>query len=72
MLECTYFDQIQIKCNVSRCSACTWFFVVAGLVHASDEELQTDDGVDDDDEEYQQSDVEQGNHGLHDGVQHDL
>lgn len=46
--------------------------VVACPVHASNEELQTDDGVDDDDKENQQGNVEQGNHGLHDGVQHDL
>lgn len=46
--------------------------VVAGPVHAPDEQLQPDDGVDDDDEEDQQGDVEQRNHGLHDGVQHDL
>lgn len=46
--------------------------VVAGSVHASNEELQTDDGVDDDDKENQQGNVKQGNHGLHDGVQHDL
>ena len=41
-------------------------------MHASNKELQTNDGVDDDDKENQQSDVEQGNHRLHDGVQHDL
>ena len=41
-------------------------------MHASDEELQADDGVDDDDEEDQQGDVQQGHHGLHDGVQHNL
>lgn len=51
---------------------CTCPCVVAGPVHASNEELQTDDGVDDDDKENQQGNVEQGNHGLHDGVEHDL
>lgn len=50
----------------------TCSYVVAGLVHSSDEELQTNDGVDDDDKENQQSDVEQRDHRLHDGVQHDL
>lgn len=41
-------------------------------MHSSDKELQTDDGVDDDDKEDQQSDVEKRNHSLHDGVQDDL
>lgn len=51
---------------------CTCSSVVAGLVHASYEELQTNDGIDDDDKEDQQSNVEQRNHRLHDGVQHNL
>lgn len=46
--------------------------VVAGPVHSAYEELQTNDGIDDDDEENQQSNVEQRNHRLHDGVQHNL
>ena len=36
------------------------------------EELESDDGVDDDDEEDKEGDVEQGNHGHQDGVQHHL
>lgn len=46
--------------------------VVAGLVHPALEELLPDDGVDDDHEEDQQGNVEQGHHGLDDGVQDDL
>lgn len=51
---------------------CTCSYVVAGPVHASNEKLQTNDGVDDDDKENQQSNVEQRNHCLHDRVQHNL
>lgn len=46
--------------------------VVAGLVHPALEELLPHDGVDDDHEEHQQGDVEQGHHGLDDGVQDHL
>lgn len=50
----------------------TCAFVVAGLVHPAKEELQPDDGVDDDDKADQHTDMQQGHHGLHDGVQHNL
>lgn len=55
-----------------RCRGITGGGGVAGLVHPADEQLQTDDGVDDDDEHDQHADVQQGHHGLHDGVQHNL
>lgn len=45
---------------------------VAGGVHLADEEFKADDGVDDDDKQDQQGDVEERNHGLDDGVQHHL
>lgn len=35
-------------------------------------ELQTDDGEHKNGEEQEQTDLEQGHHGLHDGLQHDL
>lgn len=41
---------------------------VASGMHFANEKLQADDGVDDDDEEYQQRDVKQGNHGFNNGV----
>lgn len=41
-------------------------------MHAADEELEADDGVDDDDEEHEQRDVQQRHHRLHDGVEHDV
>lgn len=44
----------------------------AGSVHLAHEELEADDGVDDDDEQNKQSDVQEGNHGFNDGVQHHL
>lgn len=51
---------------------CDALLVVAGLVHLPHEELQPDDGVDDNDEEHEQGDVQQGHHGLDDGVQDHL
>lgn len=50
----------------------TCMVVIAGLVHLAHEEFQADDGVDDDDKEDQQGDMEQGNHGFDYGVQHYL
>lgn len=41
-------------------------------MHPADEQLQADDGVDDDDEHDQHTDVQKGDHGFHDGVQHNL
>lgn len=46
--------------------------VNTGLVHLAHEELQADNGIDDDDEEDQQGDMEQRNHGFDYGVQHYL
>lgn len=46
----------------------TCSYHVARGVHFANEKLQADDGVDDDDEEYQQRDVKQGNHGFNNGV----
>ncbi len=46
--------------------------IEAGLVEDAGEELQTDDGVDDDDKHDQQHDVEEGNEGHQDGVEHNL
>lgn len=43
---------------------------VARFVHASQEQLESDDGVNDDDEEHQQSDVQQRHQRLHDGIEH--
>lgn len=41
-------------------------------MHLAFEELQPDDGVDDDHEEDEQGDVEQGQHGLEDGIEDHL
>ena len=41
-------------------------------MHLAHEELQADDGVDDDDKEHEEGDVQQGHHGLDDGVQDHL
>lgn len=57
---------------VQSVHVCTCMVVNAGLVHLAHEELQADDGIDDDDEKDQQSNMEQRNHGFDYGVQHDL
>lgn len=44
----------------------------AGVVKFPAVELQTDDGKHEDGEEQQQADLEQGDHGFHDGLQHNL
>lgn len=41
-------------------------------MHLAHEELQADDGIDDDDEQHEQGDVQQGHHGLDDGIQDHL
>ena len=41
-------------------------------MHFALEELQPDDGIDDDHKEDEQGDVEQGKHGLEDGVEDHL
>lgn len=41
-------------------------------MHLALEELQADDGIDDDHEEDEQGNVEQGEHGLEDGVEDHL
>lgn len=46
----------------------TCLYHVARGVHFADEELQANDGVDDNDKEDQQGDVEQGDHGFNYGV----
>lgn len=44
----------------------------AGVVQLAAVELQADDGEHKDREEEQQADLQQRNHGLHDGFQDDL
>lgn len=44
----------------------------AGVVKLPAVELQTDDGKHEDGEEQEKADLEQWDHGLHDGLQHDL
>lgn len=50
------------------CVVVTRAYKIAGAMHSANEELQSDDGVDDDDKEDKQRDVQQGNHCLHYGV----
>lgn len=44
----------------------------AGVVKLPAVELQTDDGKHEDGKEQEKADLEQRDHGLHDGLQHDL
>ena len=67
-----YLDEITLSCLGDWYLWETWADGVTRLVHPADEELQADDGVDDDDEHHQHTDVEKGDHGFHDGVQHNL
>lgn len=41
-------------------------------MHLPHEKLQADDGVDDDDKQHEKGDMQQGYHGLDDGVQDHL
>lgn len=43
---------------------------VARFVHASEEQLQSDDGVNDDDKEHKKCDMQQRHQSLHDGIEH--
>lgn len=53
-------------------SGLTRDFVVAGLVELPHVELQSNDSKHEDGHEEQQADLQQGNHGLHDGLEHHL
>lgn len=41
-------------------------------MHFTDEKLQANNGIDDDDKQDKEGDVQQRNHGFNDGVQHHL
>lgn len=45
---------------------------IAGCMHFTDEKLQANNGIDDDDKQDKEGDVQQRNHGFNDGVQHHL
>ena len=51
---------------------CTCDVVKAGFVKGAHEELEANDGVDDDDKEDKEGDVDQGDDGHQDGVHDDL
>ena len=50
----------------------TCVVIEARAVQQPREELEADDGVNDNDEEHEQRDVQQRDHGHQDGVQHNL
>ena len=50
----------------------TCYFVEAGFMESSHEELEPNDGVDDDDEENQQGNIDERNDGHEDGIHDDL
>ena len=50
----------------------TWARNKAGCVHFTDEKLQADNSIDDDDKQDQEGDVKERDHGFNDGVQHHL
>lgn len=43
---------------------------VARLMHASEEQLESNDGINDNDEEHEKCDVQQGHQRLHDRIEH--
>lgn len=45
---------------------------IAGCVHFTDEKLQANNSIDDDDEQDEEGDVKEWDHGFNDGVQHHL
>lgn len=51
---------------------CYALLVVASLVHLPHEEFQANDGINDDDEQHKEGNVQQRHHGLDDGVQDHL
>lgn len=53
-------------------SCLTRDFVVAGLVELPHVELQSNDSKHEDGHKQQQADLQQGNHGLHNGLEHHL
>lgn len=53
-------------------SIVTGFVIVAREVKVAAEQFESDDGIDDDDEQYEQGDVKQRNHRLDDGIQYNL
>ena len=50
----------------------TCYFIEAGFMESSHEEFKPNDGVDDDDEEHQQGDVDERNDGHEDSIHDDL
>lgn len=53
-------------------SCLTCDFIVAGLVELPHVEIQSNDGEHEDGHEQQQADLQKGNHGLHNGLEHHL
>jgi len=52
--------------------ALTWTRYKAGRMHFTDEKLQADNSVDDNDKQDQEGNVQERDHGFNDGVQHHL
>lgn len=59
-----------VSCPVKGCCWLTRSQEVARLVHSSEEQLESDDGVNDNDEKHQQGNVQQRHKRFHDGIEH--
>lgn len=57
---------------IGNMNSFTCVIVKAGFVEFAHVELQADDGKHEDGEEKQQANLQQRNHGLHDGFEHHL
>lgn len=71
-MGCATGAGIQTNNTSNKITKLTSSIVEAGLVQDAGEELQPDDGVDDDDEQDQEGDMEQRHHGFEDRVKNDL
>ena len=71
MFEKTAFVQ-KAKLDIFMWTIGTCDNIEAGLVEGTHEQLESDDGVDDDDEEAEEGDVHQGDDRHQDGIHHNL
>ena len=64
--------RIDITCEAANQEVLTWARKKAGRVHFTDEKLQADNSIDDDDEQDEEGNMKERDHGFNDGVQHHL
>lgn len=65
-------EKLACFCVEKSSESLTWARHVAGCMHLSNEKLEADNSIDDDDKQDQKGNVQQRDHGFNDGVQHHL